>query len=243
MNSLSTSEQLIAMPWAGNRLIMENLIGEFQNSFGDKLMENILSYVSDANAGVRAGAARTLGFVGTEQAIQPLIGLLNDTDIHVSVHAAHALGQIGEPAVNALISVFRTSSDRLTQWHAVSALGQSDDPRVVDIFLEALCIKDDLIRKYAIYGLAKFKDKRAVELLINLVTSHDGNRNEVADAAAGILAEIGDERAIRPIFRAMVAEIIWVPEALAKFGEPAIKLLMSGLNAKSRRTPNIFSPK
>lgn len=185
------------------------------------------------NSGVRAGAARTLALVGAEQVVQPLIALLNDTDIRVSVQASLTLGLIGEPAVDALIEVFHSTNNRLTQWHAISALGQVNDPRAADIFLEALPIRDHLVRKYAVYGLAKFKDVRAVEPLIKLLSHHDGDRNEVANAAAGVLAEIGDEHAIRPIFRAIVSGNIWLPDGLGHFGEPAIKLLLLGLNAKN----------
>lgn len=233
MSEKSVSDSLVAIHKAGNRIKMEGIVAELQNSLGKSALETIISYLTDNNPDVRAGSALALGLIGDIQVVKPLVTALSDQNLRVSTVAATALSLIRDPAVDDLIATFRNTDDRRIKFHTINALDQSNDPRVIDIFLEALTIRDDLIRKYAAYGLAKFKDKRAVDPLLKLVTSRDGYRNEVADASAWALAKIGDTRALRPIFRAMVAEIIWVPDALKEFGEPAVKLLLSGLNAKN----------
>jgi HEAT repeat protein len=233
MDETSVSQNLIAIHKSGNRIRMESIVAELQTLLAESVVPTIISYLTDNNPNVQAGSAWALGIIGDSQAIKPLVTALSDQDIRVSTVAATALSLIRDPAVDDLIAVFRNTNDRLIKFHTINALDQSYDPRVIDIFLEALTIRDDLIRKYAAYGLVKFKDKRAVDPLLKLVTSRDGYRNEVADASAWTLATIGDTRALRPIFRAMVAEIIWVPHALKEFGEPAVKLLLSGLKAKN----------
>jgi HEAT repeat protein len=67
--------------------------------------------VEDADADVRAQAARALGLRRAKQSVDSLLRALADTDASVRMHAAVALGRIGD-AKAALIPIPRAGGER-----------------------------------------------------------------------------------------------------------------------------------
>ncbi len=214
---------------AGNAIRIERIVSELRTVLGDTVMEQLLSALEDNDPDVRAGAAIALGELRDERAVQSLIIAVNNQDMQTAVYASGSLARIGIPAVEALVNAFYATKNKRVRFHLVCALMNIDDPRVIQPLLEALNVKDDLVRKYAAYGIARFRDPRAVDTLIKLLSHKDGDRNEVATAAAETLGEIGDARAAKPIFDAMVAGNIWTPQVLKALGEPAIEILLHTL--------------
>jgi HEAT repeat protein len=88
----------------------------------------------------RAAAAHALGWLGSAQAVQPLIEMLRDTSISEDIRSetAEALANIGDrSATPALSEALASQSDRVRFW-AAYALGELGDSRAIPE-LEVAC--------------------------------------------------------------------------------------------------------
>lgn len=109
-----------------------------------------LSYEKDHN--VRQSAAWSLGEVGDERAVEPLIEALNDRK-RVREVAARALGEIGDArAVKPLIKVLQSGNWEVSGTSA-KALGKIGDERAVQALVETLEGRDESVRWYAARAL------------------------------------------------------------------------------------------
>jgi HEAT repeat protein len=185
-----------------------------------------IDLLKDPDWVLRREAVITLGEMGDERCVAPLVQALRDGDWQVREAAIEALGQVGSPAAEELIKLLRDWDIR----HAViRALGKVKDERVldpliallgndefnviateaivelgapaVDKLLVALKHRDELIRKQAIIALGRIKAPSAIEALINMLKEDDWFTRLSAAAA---LEKIGDERgrdAIKPLLK------------------------------------------
>lgn len=185
-----------------------------------------IDLLKDPDWAVRREAVVTLGEMGDERCVQPLVNALRDGDWQVREAAVEALGQVGSPAVEALLKVIRDWDIRK---YVIRALGKIKDERVLDPLIQqlhsdefkddatealvelgspaverlvaALKDKEELVRKQAIIALGRIKDPRAVEPLIEMLKDPDWFTRL---AAAAALEQIGDERgreAIKPLMK------------------------------------------
>jgi HEAT repeat protein len=127
---------------------------------------------------VRYEAARTLGKMGDERAIEPLVDILGDFDTldeecKVNWSASEALIRLGEMAVVPLIEALNKNPDHP---------------------------KDGWRRYWVAQTLRRMRDKRAVEALIRVLEDDD---REAIEGAAEALAELGDKRAIELLGQAL----------------------------------------
>lgn len=175
---------------------------------------------------VRREAVITLGEMGDERCIEPLIRCLRDGDWQVREAAVEALAQIGSPAVELLIRYLRDWDARK---YTIKALGKINDERVLDPLislmkndefkddatwalaelgkpavgklLEALHDKDEIVRKQSILALGEIKDSAAVDALIEKLKDPDWFTRLTA---ASSLEKIGDQRgraAVKPLLK------------------------------------------
>lgn len=180
---------------------------------------------------VRESAADALGIIGDKRAVKPLIQTLyKDADEEVRWKAADALGKIGDhSAVEPLIDSLSDQSWSVRR-NASNALGDIGDERAFDPLIIALNDKDWHVRKYVAVALGKIGDERAIGPLVNALNDEDSdvrwkslialgkigepavkpllNAFESDDwhmrgRAAEVLGKIGDERAIKPLIRAL----------------------------------------
>ena len=175
----------------------------------------------------RREAAITLGEMGDERAIMPLIATLRDQEWNVREAAQDALVQIGSPAVEPLIKTLREYQIRR---YVIQVLGKIKDERVldplmaqlrneefkdfatqalVDVGLPAverltavLNDKDKNVRKHAVLALGDIGIPEAVELLIEATRDEEW---EVRIVAIGALEKIGDERG-KPAIKALIKD-------------------------------------
>jgi HEAT repeat protein len=185
-----------------------------------------IDLLKDTDWVVRREAVITLGEMGDERCVEPLIRALRDGDWQVREAAIEALGMVGSPAVEGLIKQLRDWDSRRA---VIRALGKIKDERVLDPLIAqlrndefqeettdalvelgepaieklvtSLRDKDELIRKQAVIALGRIKNEKALDPLIEMLQDKDWY---IRLTAAAALEKIGDERgreAIKPLMK------------------------------------------
>lgn len=183
-----------------------------------------IDLLKDPDWAIRREAAVTLGEMGDERCVEPLVRALRDGDWQVREAAVEALGMIGSPAVDPLIRQLRDWDIRK---YAIRGLGKIKDERVLDPLISqlrndefmldatdalvdlgkpavekliaALKDKEENVRKQAVIALGRIQDPDAIDPLIEMLKDKDWYTRLTAAAA---LEKIGDERgreAIKPL--------------------------------------------
>ncbi len=243
-------------PEEGNREAARELVEEIG-------LENITEFPGwlepfeegEVDVVVRKAAVATLGKIGDERAVEPLIEVLSYDDGDENVHeaAAEALGEIGdERTVEPLIGMLSDDNSRVRRnaagaldklgWvpetdrqRAVYLIAVEDWKSVVECGESAV---NALIGALPFWWMTKAAaealgeiGKPAVEPLIRILSDND---ERVRRSAADALGEIGDVRAVEPLIKVLGDDswrVRWpAVEALGKIGderavEPLIKLL------------------
>lgn len=185
-----------------------------------------IDLLNDSDWVVRREAVITLGEMGDERCVEPLVRCLRDGDWQVRDAAVEAIAMIGSPAVDLLLRYIRDYDARKS---VIKALGKINDERVLDPLISMLhndefkddatwalaelgqpavgrlleCLKnpDEVIRKQAILALGEIKDASCVDLLIERL--QDPNWF-IRLSSAAALEKIGDPRgreAIKPLMK------------------------------------------
>jgi HEAT repeat protein len=153
----------------------------------DKLIEDL----EDEDEEVREAAAKALGKIGGERAVEPLIKALEDGEWEVRLATAEALIAIDDTrAVEPLITVLE-DEDGDVRSAAADALGQIGDTRAVEPLIKSLsccCGRRDRIYEGPPAG-TEFCDCF------------------VRSSAAEALGKIGDARAVSPLIDTFQAEV------------------------------------
>lgn len=175
-----------------------------------------IDLLNDSDWVVRREAIITLGEMGDERCIEPIVRCLPDGDWQVRDAAIEALAMIGSPAVELLLRYTRDYDARKS---AIKALGKINDERVLDpliTFMRSDEFKDDatralaelgqpavarllellkdpeeVTRKQAILALGEIKDASSVDSLIERLQDTDWFTRLTAASA---LEKIGDPR-------------------------------------------------
>ncbi len=185
-----------------------------------------INLLNDSDWVVRREAIITLGEMGDERCIEPIVRCLPDGDWQVRDAAIEALAMIGSPAVELLL---RYARDYDARKPAIKALGKINDERVLDPLisfmrsdefkddatralaelgkpavgrlLELLKDPEEVTRKQAILALGEIKDASSVDSLIERLQDTDWFTRL---SAAGALEKIGDPRgreAVKPLLK------------------------------------------
>jgi len=185
-----------------------------------------IDLLNDSDWVVRREAVITLGEMGDERCVEPLVRCLRDGDWQVRDAAVEAIAMIGSPAVDLLLRYIRDYDARKS---VIKTLGKINDERVLDPLISMLhndefkddatwalaelgqpavgrlleCLKnpDEVIRKQAILALGEIKDSSSVDLLIERLQDPDWF---IRLSAASALEKIGDPRgreAVKPLMK------------------------------------------
>ena len=175
---------------------------------------------------IRREAVITLGEMGDERCVEPLVRCLRDGDWQVREAAVEALAEVGSPAVESLIKFIRDTDARK---YVLRALGKINDERVLDPLISmlrndefkddatralvdlgkpavpkliiALTDKDEFVRKQAILALGEIKDPDAVDPMIALLQDQDWWTRLTAAAALEKIGEPRGRDAIKPLMK------------------------------------------
>ncbi len=202
----------------------------------------------DSEKDVRMTAAQSLGELGDESAVRPLLDALNDTDVSVRESAALALANFeGRDVAEALMILLKENTISV-QIAATEALGQIGSVEAVAPISELLVSKEAKVREVATIALGRINDPASVTPLINslrdpeervrwyaadslgsigsseavepLIELLSKDSPRVRESAAAALGQIGEERAIEPLVQAM-------EDADKRVAEQAANALMS----------------
>jgi HEAT repeat protein len=185
-----------------------------------------IDLLKDSDWVVRREAVITLGEMGDERCVEPVVKALRDGDWQVREAAIEACGNIGSPAVEGLIRYLR---DWDVRKYAILAMGKIRDERVLDPLIQqlrndefkdyatdalvelgqpavekllvAMKDKDELVRNHAIIALGRIRDTSAVDALIEMLNDKDWFTRIQAAAA---LEQVHDDRckeAIKPLLK------------------------------------------
>ncbi|OGW48433.1 MAG: hypothetical protein A2Z50_07685 [Nitrospirae bacterium RBG_19FT_COMBO_42_15] len=156
-----------------------------------------MDILKDKNIDIHS-AAWALAKIGTEKAVDQLIGLLADKHYIVRVDAARALGKIGsKKAIDPLIGLL-ADKDHFVSRNAASALGKIGSEKAVDSLIGLLADANTDIRGNAAFTLGEIGSKKAVEPLIELLTD---KHYIVRESATDALGKIGSEKAVNHLIR------------------------------------------
>ena len=111
---------------------------------GTRVIEFLITSLKDKykNPQLRQAAIRTLGKMGENGAVEPLINVLKDKNEEIRITAIQTLGQIGDSrAVDPLITTLKSRNVSIKNT-AVQALGQLGESRAVEELLPLLKNKD-----------------------------------------------------------------------------------------------------
>ncbi len=148
---------------------------------------------------LRAFAAISLGLIGDESSIQPLMALTTGKDARhdVAVAATMALGLMkAQPALTHLISLLGNAQiDEFVRSYAATSLGKIGDRSSVPALLEALGDKSTHVMRSAVVALGLLADKdqdaKAVKELAELITK--GTDTQSRSWACIALGQIGGD--------------------------------------------------
>jgi len=144
---------------------------------------------------IRMKAAKTLGYIKNNRAVDPLIAALRDKISEIRENAAWALGYIKDTrAVEPLIGILkdRYENERVLR-ETILALGKLRDERAVEALFDALSYSNYTISTHAAEVLEEIKGANRVELLIVRLRNGDQKVRQKAAKAVQTL-EIKDER-------------------------------------------------
>lgn len=204
------SDARIQQVMAANTL--ENLanLGLFQEVGTEPLVIALQNMIHDG-AG-HALAAKKLGELGDERAIEPLLQALNDNSSEVRVNAINALLKLGNLRVVDRIIECLQDSDFFVRGTAARALGQFKDIKAVEPLIEALKVEQQSTACGAIAtALGNFADARAIEPLIKILHSQGRNLRDafsfqrVRLCSIEALSKIEDDRTTNALLEVLTA--------------------------------------
>ncbi|MCK4307846.1 HEAT repeat domain-containing protein [candidate division WOR-3 bacterium] len=183
-----------------------------------KDVEGLIKALKHKDWKIREDAAKVLGEIGDKEAVEPLIQAMKDDDRDTRRNAMLALEKIGKLAVEPLIKAL-DNKDADIRCGAVEALGEIGGEETIEPLIQAM--KDrmkarqlvdtrgmslDRYLEYNRYINSEAKKalikigKPAVPQLIKVLKSEE---SDVVGDTVDILGNIGDERAIKPLFQVL----------------------------------------
>lgn len=153
----------------------------------------ILKVLGSQNRDARFWAARTLGIIGDNRAVRPLLSVLKKSDSELKVSIISALGNIGDIKIIPEIIKYMSHRDERICQAASDVMVKFSDQAVLYL-LNALGEESYNLRKYASKSLVKIGDSVVDQVAFLL---NDPNPDK-SFWAARTLGEIG-EKAVEPL--------------------------------------------
>lgn len=158
---------------------------------GPRVMKLLITQpLKDKDSHVKVSAIETLGRIGDNSVVDPIIMTLRDPDNRVREAAAEALSHLGD--IRAVAPLSSQLSD--ASWDvrkacvaALALIGRDKNARVTDPLVKALQDRDPDVRQSAAFALGEIKDSAAITpLVLSLKDPH----NPFRQAAAASLKKI-----------------------------------------------------
>ncbi len=151
--------------------------------------------LNDRFWGVQAEAARSLGTIKSQPALDALIECAQVSRPKARRAVARALGEFrDEKAADTLLSLLRDDESYYVAAVAASSLGKTRSTKAYDALVQALDRDShiDVIRSMAFEGLAELRDDRAIS--IALEWTKYGKPSRARESAVAALGKLGEEK-------------------------------------------------
>jgi HEAT repeat protein len=172
LQSLAAQTKDAARPEA-ERIPLIEALGQWET---EQVRPTLLDLLADPLPGIRAAAARALGWRGNVPAISALRARAEapDEDKLVRASALEALGKVGDESVRGVLETATKDPDAKVREAALRGLGLNGlaAPEDRTRYLRELAAGPDfdlLLRVQAIQGLAALKDTGATGILVDLI--------------------------------------------------------------------------
>jgi HEAT repeat protein len=169
-------------------------------AFGDAAIPalELLSHSPSYNTAI--GAIQTMGDIGGNAVLKPLVSALHSPEAAIVVAAVEALGKIGgEEVVVPLLGALRHTSGQV-RVTAVEGLGGLRAPAALEPLRHALTDPVWEVRKTAAETLGRIIDVGALEPLAHALSDSD---SDVREAAAMALGRLANRKAIEQLVMAL----------------------------------------
>lgn len=199
-------EEIIKKPWD---VATRKEFASALRKIGDETaVPTLIKALKDEDEHGRYSAASALGVIGDRRAVPALIESLKDKSKVVRLDAAEALGEIGDDkAVPGLAGALRDKNDNVS-WAAALALakiGEVAVPALVEglkdkrwrVRHNASEVLSNRNRRYSPVNLARIAGKIALPTLSEALKDRQWS---VRYNVAYILGEVGDKRAVKPLY-------------------------------------------
>ena len=175
----------------------------FQKSYIDSIVNNLaqanshmlelfISLLKNKNFWLKDYAARTLGEIGTSNAIEALIEVVEGEDEFLRWRTLKVLGETrNSKATDVLIGMLKDENDSI-KISAVVSLGKIGDTKATDALIKMLEGEDDNTRISVIRALGEAVSHKAVDALIETLKDED---DSIRISAVISLGKIGDAKA------------------------------------------------
>ena len=144
----------------------------------------------------RYQAAETLGSIGMNVAVRPLVKVLDDERWTVRMTILKALADLNDKQATMGVVASLRDDNASVRCCAAATLGQLGDIRAVPALMHSLTDPESFVRRDAAAALGRIGDRRAVPPLIQSLSD---SSDQVVAAAGEALGKIGDPAAIKPL--------------------------------------------
>jgi len=157
-------------------------------AIGTAAVDLLIEALSDSEGTVRKFAARMLGQIGDERAIEPLGMEIYDLHFDVGQAATESLAHLGVASLPVLKEALAHPEATIRE-HVVSALGKIQHASVTPLLIDALNDPERAVRKQVIQSLGKLQDPRAIPALHEIAANRIDR--EMAALAKQAIQNIG----------------------------------------------------
>lgn len=141
----------------------------------------LIEALDDQNANVKFISIWSLGDIGDERAVDPLVGWLGSEEPRMSAQASKSLISIGKDACSKLVEEGHANLDNTELICLIAdTLGKIGCDEALLFLKERLNDEDDLIQLQAAYSLGDTRHQDAVAPLLQLLDSDDSFLHEAA---------------------------------------------------------------
>jgi len=204
--------------------ILRKMYGEILAEIKDSsAAEPLIAVLNDLGQeeSVRAEASYTLGDIGDEAALNPLLNALNDESEHVRSSAALGLGYLGSSDAVARLIEKLIDPGLNMRICTIRGLGLIGDSGALEPLVDLLDDECETIVCAAILALGAIEDDEAVDPLLNILQI-GSTKKQIR--AMGALGQIGDTKAVDPLITFLQGEdeylVMESGLALAQIGDP-----------------------